>query len=179
MKGKVVFLIVAILMASLLLESLVFAGPFRPWRPTLHADLSASSIRVGESVTVTYSSEHATGAMRDWTQLRPFIGRSDGIVIPTQGSYSHTPTEVGTFTTRLTATRRAVNLNHNGKQEGWRRAVIIEFTVEVLRPGEQPRYLGSKTVYRTTRSWLMSNGSAWESRRQAQPDRHGVRPYRR
>jgi len=106
-------------------------SPLRPWRPTLTATISATSIKLGESVTVEYTTNHATSCMRDWTQLRPFIGRSDGIVIPTQGSYTHYPSQVGTFATRIMATNRAANLNHNGKQEGWRRAVILEFEVEV------------------------------------------------
>lgn len=106
-------------------------SPLRPWRPTLTATISATSIKLGETVGVTYTTEHATSCMRDWTQLRPFIGRSDGIVIPTQGSYTHYPSQVGTFATRIMATNRAANLNHNGKQEGWRRAVILEFEVEV------------------------------------------------
>lgn len=106
-------------------------SPLRPWRPTLTATISSTSIRLGESVTVVYSTVNATGCLRDWMQLRPFIGRSDGIVIPVNGSYSHTPREVGTFTTRIMATRRLGNLNHNGKQEGLRRGVILEFEVEV------------------------------------------------
>jgi hypothetical protein len=106
-------------------------SPLRPWRPALTATISSTSIWLGESIHVAYSTKNATGCLRDWTQLRPFIGRSDGIVIPTQGSYTHTPREVGTFTTRMMATRRLGNLNGNGREEGWRRAVILEFEVEV------------------------------------------------
>lgn len=142
MKRLPLFLSIVVFVLALLVvaSGAVFGGepltktvrsPLRPWRPTLTATISATSIKLGENVPVVYTTKNATSCMRDWTQLRPFIGRSDGIVIPTQGGYTHTPTEVGTFTTRLMATRRLGNLNHNGKQEGWRRAVIIEFEVEV------------------------------------------------
>ena len=136
MKHHVLRLAVFVLAILLTAGGLVLGEPLTktaraPWRPTLTATISATSIRLGESITVTYSTEHATGCMRDWTQLRPFIGRSDGVVIPVQGSYTHYPSQVGTFTTRIMATNRAANLNRNGKQEGWRRAVILEFEVEV------------------------------------------------
>lgn len=143
----------------------LFRDPFSAWKPVLNATISATSITLGDSIEVVYSTQGATGAMRDWTQLRPFIGRSDGIVIPLNGSYRHTPTEPGIFVTRLMATNRAVNLNHNGKQEGWRRAVIIEFTVEVRRPGEASLFTGAKSVYQTTRSWWRSERDAWKPRR--------------
>jgi hypothetical protein len=174
---------IAVLVLALLVapSGMVFGGSheacrgrIRTWRPTLDASISAESITLGDSIEVVYSTKDATGAMRDWTQLRPFIGRSDGIVIPLNGRYSHTPTVPGVFETRLMATNRAANLNHNGKQEGWRRAVIFEFTVEVLAPGELPKYGGSIAVYRTTRAWWRSEGGAWDPRRQSKSVRHRV-----
>lgn len=112
--------------------------PLRPWKPTLTATISATSIRLGESVTVVYSTVNATGVMRDITQFRPFIGRCDGTLIPLQGSYTHTPAEVGTFHTNILAARRLLQLNGNGLPDGYRRAVILEFEVEVLPAEAKP-----------------------------------------
>jgi len=106
-------------------------GPFRPWRPSLSATIDKTQLHLGESATVTYSTENATSVQCHITHLARFFGESDGTVIPLSGTYTVTPTEVGTWVEHLRAFRRARDINGDGRADGSRRSVGVTFEIEV------------------------------------------------
>jgi len=110
-----------------------------PWRPTLTASVDKSVIHLGESFTVTYSTEYATSVQRDATHWGWVVGQSDGIILPLSGSYTLTPTEVGEFTTTIRAFRRNRDLNFDERADGGRRSATKRLAVQVTPvPGPVP-----------------------------------------
>ncbi len=118
-------------------------GPLRSrikaWRPTLTASIDKTTCRVGETVTVTYrAGDGATACRANVSRWAMFVGRSDGILLPTEGQYTVTPTEVGEIVTNITAYKRLFDFNHSGGDDphagpdGKRRTVTKFFTIMVV-----------------------------------------------
>ncbi len=139
-----------------------------PWRPTLTASADKTTVRPGETITVTYSTSNATGGLYFIHQLGEWIGLSDGISLPLpSGSFTSTPAIPGEYVIRIMAVRRLTDLNQSGQSEGRRRAVIVEIPIKVVGPPEAVR--GSLTITpstvkpgeKVTRTWTSSGGQTF------------------
>ncbi len=104
------------------------------WRPTLIASIDKTTIKPGETVTVTYQCGNGATACRanvsHWAMI---VGKSDGELIPLEGKYTVTPTEVGELVTNITAYKRAFDLNRSGGPDGRRRTETLWFKITVTK----------------------------------------------
>lgn len=101
------------------------------WNPWVEASQDKEQIKLGETVHVEYQCFNATACRRDVTHWARFIGKSDGVVMPLQGSYDVTPDKVGEFTTTITAYKRFFDLNHSGGADGTRRSFTKTLKINV------------------------------------------------
>ncbi len=119
---------------TFLLPAIAPAGPLRPWRPTLKMSIDKPTLRLGETATVTYSAGGgATACRANVTHWAMFVGKSDGILLPTAGQYTITPEVEGEYVTNLTAYLRILDLNRSGGPDGRRRTVTLWIKIEVVK----------------------------------------------
>lgn len=142
------------------------------WKPELTASADRTTVRPGETVTITYSTTNATGGLFFVHQIGQWIGLSDGISLPLpSGEFTSTPAVPGTYTIMVVAARRAADLNNSHQSEGRRRAVIVEIPITVLAPTESaPTAVAGTLTFspakvnpgeKVTRTWTSSGGQTF------------------